>query len=356
MFAYYFVFGIISLAYIFSLAYRLERRVFQFIYSFLFVVLLLFIGLRHEVSRDWSAYLFWFKRVQEEGVEVSLQTFFTSDIGYSMLNLVSSKLGTGIYGVNLACAFVFLVGLFAFLAKKLANPFFGLLIAYPYLIMVVANGYTRQAAALGLVFLVYTAILENRPGKAVSLLFIAFTFHKTALFSAWLFFLNRDFTKKRGIITVAFAFLTLAIFAEELQVVFTRFLKLYVENPMTSEGSTLRAMTVLIPALIIIVFSKRLKRSYADHRFWLLASFGVVVLSCFAFIKLTLADRLLLYLYPVQIVGLERAFTVDNSTHWKAFVAVGTLVFSLSFMSTWLLTAVHRDAWVPYKNVLFLLF
>ncbi|WP_345967760.1 EpsG family protein, partial [Pseudothermotoga sp.] len=120
--------------------------------SLTFVMLLIFIGLRHEVGGDWFAYLRWYQNVESRGLSFSLESFILSDWGYNFLNWLVSKLRLGIYGVNTACAFIFLLGLFSFLDYLGSDRDFylGLLISYPYLIMVVANGYTRQSVAIGL--------------------------------------------------------------------------------------------------------------------------------------------------------------------------------------------------------------
>lgn len=351
MFSYFLIFALILAAYILSISFKLDRRAKNLLLFILFLMLLIFTGLRYEVGGDWESYLFWFNRIKNYGIDLGLKEIISSDIGYNLVNLISAKFNLGIYGVNTICAFLFLTGLFAFLNKRIPNPFFGLMIAYPYLIMVVGMGYTRQSVALGFTFIVYNLILENKPYKALFFSILAFTFHKTGTISLILLFLNREIRKKKWLTIMVIALIVFGFSTEVFQMVMSRFYNLYVSYPIKSEGGTLRAITVLIPSLILIIFNRSM-RKFSDQRFWFSTSIITAILCFLSLFKLTFADRLLLYFYPVQIVGFDAAKVLEKNMSWRAFVAIGIVIFSLSVMTTWLLFAVHIDAWIPYKNIL----
>jgi hypothetical protein len=163
MFPYIFIFLIIASLMFLSYGIKLDQKASSLLKVFVFFVLAIFIGLRHEVGGDWSSYLWWFENVKSSGLSLSLESVFLSDIGYNFFNWISANLGLDIYGVNTMCAFVFLIGLFYFL-NYLGDDrdfYLGLMISYPYLIMVVANGYTRQSVAVGLVLMTYAQILRG---------------------------------------------------------------------------------------------------------------------------------------------------------------------------------------------------
>jgi len=70
------------------------------------------------------------------------------DPGYVVLEYISFYLGLKIYGVNTLCAIIFLLSFFYFINVFNIKLPYALLIAYPYLIMVVVNGYSRQGVAV----------------------------------------------------------------------------------------------------------------------------------------------------------------------------------------------------------------
>lgn len=202
MFWYILMFFILLFPMIVSYHVKLSHSAGNFLKTVIFIFLVLFIGLRHEVGTDWFNYLMWYRRVTSEGLSFSLKDIIFGDSGYNLVNWISRKLNLGLYGVNTICVIIFLAGLFTFLNYLGDNRrfFTGLLISYPYLIMVVASNYIRQSVALGLVFLVYVLLLREKELTALVTLASAFLFHKTSVigFVAFLFtnkekILNRDF-------------------------------------------------------------------------------------------------------------------------------------------------------------------
>ena len=76
-------------------------------------------------------------------------------------------------------------------------PWLGLLVAIPYLVIVVGMGYSRQAIALGFVLMAFIKWPEKNFMKFAFFIFIASTFHKSAIVLFPLaFFINRKFIKK----------------------------------------------------------------------------------------------------------------------------------------------------------------
>jgi len=111
----------------------------------IWLVLTLVIGLRHEVGGDWETYLENLDLVRDEPFSnISL----IRDPAYVLLNWVSWKLGAVIYGVNLVCACIFSFGLVLF-CRAQPRPWLALCLSIPYLVIVVAMGYTRQAVSIG---------------------------------------------------------------------------------------------------------------------------------------------------------------------------------------------------------------
>ena len=119
------------------------------------LIFTLFIGLRHEVGADWQSYLFYFDKIDRESApsidEIHLY-LVTEDIGYVILNWLSSYFNFGIYGVNLVCAGIFMTGLVAF-CRKQPLQWLAFTVAIPIFVVMIAMGTVRQATSLGLFFL-----------------------------------------------------------------------------------------------------------------------------------------------------------------------------------------------------------
>jgi hypothetical protein len=89
-------------------------------------------------------------------------------------------MGWGVYGTNLAYGAIFSLGLIAF-CRAQPRPLLALAVAVPYLVVVVAMGYSRQGVAIGLAFFALLALAERNTVKFVIFVAIAALFHKTAV-------------------------------------------------------------------------------------------------------------------------------------------------------------------------------
>ncbi len=322
------------------------KRFQRYILILLVIFLMFFVGFRKEVGGDWNSYLTWFDRIKIEGLNFSLESMMLSNFGYNLLNALSSKLGWGIYGVNFICAGVFLLGLYYFL-RELEYPLMGLLIAYPYLIMVVGMGYTRQSVAIGLTLASLISIKKNRNTLAFFLIVIAITFHKTAAI-ALLYFI---FSKRRKLFLSVFTIVSILSFPFLIKI-FQNFYSLYVENPMVSFGGKYRALMNFLPAILWIVLRKTgtFGENYGDEKVWDFMSFLAAILSLFAFANLTFGDRMLLYFYSIQMVFYDRLKSYLDAFQKPVLSNIVTIGY-LSAMIIWMFFGVHAESWIPYNNL-----
>ena len=127
-----------------------------------FILILIFsiiIGFRFRVGEDWGNYLVYYERLQ------NLNNIFSSkEFLYSILNVVSSNLNFGIYGVNFISGFIFSTGLIIF-CRSLRRQWLALTISIPYIVIVIAMGYTRQSVALGSLMIGYVALSQGQKLK-----------------------------------------------------------------------------------------------------------------------------------------------------------------------------------------------
>ena len=96
------------------------------------------------------------------------------------MNWISARLGWDIYGVNLICGGLFSAGLVRYCRSK-PYPWLALSLAFPYLGIVVAMGYSRQGVAIGLELFALLALERDRLLHFVVWIGLAATFHASAL-------------------------------------------------------------------------------------------------------------------------------------------------------------------------------
>ncbi len=137
-----------------------------------------FIGFRYQVGGDWGSYLEQYDTMA--GMSLIEDMVVGKDAGYVFLNWLMAKWGLGIYGVNLVCAGIFVTGLIIYCRQQL-NPLLAFAVAVPYLVIVVAMGYTRQGVALGLLFWAIAYLERDKFIHYIALIAVGALFHKTVL-------------------------------------------------------------------------------------------------------------------------------------------------------------------------------
>lgn len=311
-----------------------------------FVLLLLMVGLRHQVGGDWGNYL--------PMIDIALQQSFaetmtqSGDAAYKALTWFSAHVGAGIYGVNLVCGLVFTSSLMVFCHNS-PRPWLSLVVAVPYLVIVVAMGYTRQGVAIGLVMMGLVALDKGSIAKFVAWVLLAALFHKTALIliPMAIFSGRKNWLAFTGVLLTAtlLYYLMLVEYVDDL-------VAGYITDQYASSGAAIRIAMNAVPATIFLVCRKRFDLTKDQRIFWTWMSLGGL-----SFIGLlavspssTAVDRVALYWIPIQLYVWSRLPASMASTHrmqipWVA----GVMLYSLAVQFVWLFYADHSYAWLPYQ-------
>lgn len=313
---------------------------------FMAIFIGLMVGMRNEVGGDWFNYVTIFHDIRHEPFWDALTM---PDPGYSVLNWIVSRIGVEVWLVNLACAGMFAWGLGKF-ARQQPNPWLALVVAVPYLIIVVAMGYTRQAAAIGLILLG----LSSPKGRKITRFWIyilaAATFHKTAIIVLPLVALSQ--TRNRFIMAGIGALMAGMLYYLFLSSSIDRLLENYVEQEYESEGAAIRVAMNILPAALFIVFRKRFAMDDDEGKLWrnfAWASFAALLLL-FTLASSTVVDRLALYLIPLQLVVFSRlplAFGSKGQANGQLTLAV--ILYSALVQFVWLTSAANAEYWLPYR-------
>ncbi len=304
------------------------------------------IGFRFQVGGDWGNYL---PHYQKE-IGKAFTAPITGDPGYVLLNRLMAHLDWKIYGVNMVCGLLFCTGLVVF-CRGLYRSWLGFAVAVPYLIIVVAMGYSRQGVALGLIFFGLASLEHGKFIPYVLFIAVAALFHQTAIIMIPLgIFLYRQGWLYRIVAVTFIAFgLWDALVAENVDNLWAT----YVEQKMHSQGAVIRVAMNCTAALVLLRYWKQWKQIYPNALFWLWMAYAAIACVAVVGFAPTAVDRLALYLTPLQVVVFSRLpflarkeYHPDTLVVWILF-GYGTVLF------VWLYFATHARYWLPYRNILF---
>ena len=316
-----------------------------------FSVLVIFtclIGWRHEVGGDWGAYI---AHLNFMGYYSFSEVLSRADPGYYLLNWFVFKMNGSIYWVNLFCAILVMAGVSNF-SRQQPLPWLSLLVATPYLLVVVAMGYSRQAAALGLVFIGLSALGNKQTRQFVVWVLLGALFHKSAVLLLPLAALagtqNRMWTFFWvGITAVAGAYFLVLDSADAL---WTN----YVEADYQSQGGLIRVLMNAVPSVFIIVFRHKLFYSLPERKLWTWMAVLSLITVPLVTVSSTAVDRVALYFIPIQLFVFARLPLLSTSSGDQQIWVFGITFYYLLVLFVWLNYASHAFAWLPYQNLLFL--
>ena len=157
---------------------RLELNISKILKFLLLFSLVIFIGFRHEVGGDWDIYKYDYKNNIEYFSFIELT--YVRDFGYEFFSYLFFVLGFEIYILNLFLAMLFIYSLNKFINSVTDNYWLAFLISFPYIIIVVSMGFTRQGVAFSFVLLSLIAINDKKIIKYLILTFTGMLFHKSA--------------------------------------------------------------------------------------------------------------------------------------------------------------------------------
>lgn len=337
-----------------SSSYKMSSSVFNFsIWSFVFCGLLFLVGLRHEVGGDWDQYLSILDSLRHlNEFDTNIINSLLGDPGYQLIMHISLNIGAGIYGVNLLCAIIFLSGLF-FFASQLPKPMLAIAVAFPYLILIVGMGYTRQSAGIGFVMasLIYFIRQENL--KFILLVIAGALLHKSAIiFLGLMFFNKRKLSFFRALIMILFfIIISLVLIAEALESMFQH----YILEEYNADGAAIRLlMNALCGAGLLIRLDKYNFSENARTLVSILSKTSIVMfLLIFSGLGDVVLDRLSLYLIPIQLIFLTSFSSSINLSRAQKLSIDCIIIFLYSIvLYTWLNFATHSNYWLPYNNII----
>ncbi len=302
----------------------------------------LMIGFRFHVGGDWKNYERIFFFVKNSSL---WDVLVLGDPAFMALNWIVQAMGADLWLIDLICGAVFTLGLFR-LARLQPNPWLAILVAVPYLIIVVGMGYTRQSIALGFVMLGLTGLMRGSTAfRYVFYIFLATLFHKSAIFMMIALAVGHRTRFINLLIGASAAYVLYDLFVSSFVSSMSRN---YLEAGYDAQGATVRVLMSFVPAVLFLLRPSQFGFDERERRLAHILSIAGLIFPVLLFVVPSSAavDRLALYISPLQMIILSRLPGVYLKQDFGKVVLVA-YAFAVQFV--WLNYAQHAEDWVPYR-------
>lgn len=307
------------------------------------ILIMVVVGFRYQVGADWDTY----QRILTLAGNGSLtRAISRGDPAYQAICWLVDSLGGKLWVVNLICAAIYVWGLSRF-ARLQRDPWLAVLVSIPYLTVVVAMGYTRQATALGVLMAGFAALLRGGSfARFSAYVVVAALFHRTAVavFPLALFSVQRN----RLLNLVVGVTTGLLLYQYFLADALDKLVRNYLDSGYSSQGAAIRLSMSFVPAVLFVIFRKRLQFTPREDRLWWifsLMSFLMLVLL-FVLPSSTAVDRLAIYLIPLQLAFFTQCVVLFRRQSTGTLLVIA---YAATVLFVWLNFAVHARYWLPYQ-------
>jgi hypothetical protein len=220
------------------------------------------------------------------------------------------------------------------------------IVALPYYIIVITMGYTRQSVAISLVWLSYIFVLERHYFRGLLVIIIATMFHSTAILAIPVVILGSQLSR---ILKIALALIIMLIAYYFLATRFEYLVTEYLIGGLNSPGATFRLIIISASVLIIYFNYKNLPSLYTSNKLLIFISITSQVLWVVFYFSSTVADRLALYFFPLEIIALSNLPFMFKDSIIRGAIAILVVTASYILLLIWLLYANNSIYWLPYK-------
>jgi EpsG family len=314
-----------------------------------FVGLLIFCGLRLEVGPDWYSYLNYYDYIVSGYVDIGP----LNEPAFTYLSMLSQNIGWGIVGVNLITACIFLTGLFS-LVHRTPYPWCGLAVAFCYYIPALPMGLIRQAAAVGIIYVLLSLWARINLGYRVTLILAATMFHVSAIimFALVLATLEINWWKRftLGIVAAAVPVLVGIDPLNYFSVYNDRYIGGSSGVVIETTAALFQWLLVAFPALWYLLFGRNIEVKYMPRSLLLMGSLMAVGLIAVLPISSAAVTRLTLYFSFIPIVISGSFINKNHNSIVKIGLRISILGVSFVILSFWLAFAENSRSYKPYKN------
>ena len=307
----------------------------------------LMIGLRWEIGPDWVNYLdqFNYSRLYS-----FMQGATHGDPGYFVLNWLMHRFDAPFWVLNFLCGTIFIAGLTAF-CRRQPNPFLAFLVAFPYLVLVVAMSGNRQSVALGFMFFALNAFEQRRLNQFALLTVIAALFHSSVFLMVPLCLLSYTRSGLQRVLLLAIAVALGYYFFQES---FSIYARRYSMEKIQSTGVVYRLAMNGLAAVLFLLFQRRFALDEHQTRLWRNISVATLVLIGLVLVipSSTAVDRFLLYLFPLQFMVLSRIPKLLSAARGgEGQLTLMVVGYAGLVQATFLFFGTFASSYLPYQSI-----
>jgi len=312
-----------------------------------FFVLLVFVGLRFHVGPDWDAY---------EGIYGMYSDYAAAELhefsepGFFLLNKACGSLGFGFQGVIFFCALMFLYGCFAF-ARTTFDPWMAIASVLPYLVYIIAASGIRQAAAIGIGFLIVARGTSMATVRRLLLVAVAMSFHNSAVILLLLVLLPLKVSALVRAVLIGGTAVVVAYNVGETEAV-GKYSKVYLESNVVSDGAFFHVLLIAFPAAVYLYNRKKMLVSVTEDPNVRAASYMAIGAIPLLAVSSTGFDRLSLYLSFVQMWVYPALVQAKIGSRGMLITMISGITLATFFV--YFRFGSHAFAYVPYRSILFI--
>lgn len=350
-----FIIGILDL--------RLKLTNFQrnFCIGFLYVIIVIQIGLRWETGTDWKSYLENFETSDDYSI-VLINSLTGFEIGYGSFVFLLKKLFNSYSFFLLIHAIIFYA--FIFRTAKKYSPYLFISILFFYATSLGVVGSNRQLLAVAICLLSFPFVIDRKPIKFFIVIIIATLFHTTALLFGIYYFLNKNFKWYLVFSSFLIAFI---IGKTSLPFHFLPFfgiigeaatLKAQVYSDGAKEAlgeANLSLLGLVKRILFLLLFTFNLKYLSKKLTYYKILyngyAFGLFLYFLFSSSFIILVNRGSLYFNIMESFLISSQFLVIGSRADKVYFLFFLLILSVFFLFQSI--SPYPDLFDPYKSLFY---
>lgn len=339
-------FGLFLLRYSLLGQPQLNRQLYPVILALLF----LFSGFRFEVGCDWFGYMNQYAVAQGMSADQALQT--REPVWWMLLRL-QHTLGLPYPWINVLSSLVCFAGIHV-LARRQPDPLGFLVLLFPVLIINMPMSGIRQGAAIGLICIALTRFMDGRLLGFLIWVFLAASFHSSALIFLLLApLVSRKISSVRILAAVILAVpgLLFLLAGEAGQTAAQR----YIDSGRDAFGGALRIAVLSLSGMFFFLFLRKAwRREFPDdYQFVTLGAAGMLLVGALLPVSTIIADRLGYYFIPLQAMIFARVPWMQSLSSRPVLAAAPYLGLFLFFV-VWAMSSRHFQlCYIPYQSWIF---
>ncbi len=289
------------------------------------------------IGNDTSVYLFYYKQIATQGIDETL----SMELGYQYFCLLLSNISSNPQLLLIVCSTVCYVLCGIYIYKYSSNILYSTILLFCMAFPFFASG-LRQAIAMVIVLAAYEMIKKQKKMLPVLLIFLAASFHISAMLA--LLWFGHKFVPKKPVVIIVSAMLVAVLSATGiLNTLLTAILQEY-QGYFESENAGSGWLGISYYCLRALVFYLFLFIAYKDtikkNSLPVFNSILLLITVCLGF-SVNLFSRASLYYLLVVAIDIPNAFNsgkIKNRNFWMAVMGVIMLAY-------FIVTLIIRPEW-----------